>query len=513
MTTTTAPVSQISDAVVEELIQVLGTEHVLTGVTDRYARTRVPAPFPVHRWRDYVPDLVVLPGSTEEVAEVVMIANRHRIPLVPRDGGTGLTDGARPERRGIVVDVKRMNQIEEIDLENRTCTVGAGINMLKLNEVLAKHDLIYPDDPASYPCSLVGGRIGTSGWSLVGSRFGHTRDLVLSFDIVLPTGQVIRAGDGGPKNSKSSSGYQLKHLFMGHQGTLGIATRATLKLYPKPEAEFSPFWAFSDFDSAYRTVRALAQAGVATFAGAVLFDEEKVAYLRRDDEAYIPQPGDVRSLVCSVAYGNEDEVRAGAKRLMRIARDHGARYLGDEISEGDWAARHDRYATPLHGRTRANQVVPMSWHCEDAAVNWTELPRVRQEWHRIVARMRERFDAFDDWGMFFYTSANTGLDYLTEIDVGIWEQQLSDEMWEAWVGAKRDIAAAALAAGGSISACHGSCREGEVDLVPTELGGGYDVMLKVKRALDPNNIMNPGKYGLDRAYEQADAADAQGAGS
>lgn len=450
--TTTVARSGIDDAVVEEFVAILGPEHVLTGLTDRYARTRVPAPFPVHWWRDYVPDLVVLPGSTEETAEVVRRANRYGIPVVPRDGGTGLTDGARPNRRGIVVDVKRMRQIEEIDLENGPCTVGVGINMLKLNEALARHDLIYPDDPASYPCSLVGGRIGTSGWSLVGSRFGHTRDLVLSFDIVLPIGQVITVGDGGRKTSKSSSGYHLKQLFMGHQGTLGIATRATLKLFPKPEAEFSPFWAFSDFDSAYQCIRALTRANVGTFAGAVLFDDEKVAYLRRDDEAYIPQPSDVRSLVCSVLYGNEDELRVGAKRLLRIARDHGARYLGDEISEGDWAARHDRYATALHGRTMSGQVVPMS-------------------------------------------------DYLTEIDVGIWEQQLDDEMWEAFVEAKRDIAAAALAAGGSISACHGSCREGEVDLVPTELGGGYDVMLQVKRTLDPNNIMNPGKYGLDRAYE------------
>ncbi len=456
----------------------------------------------MHRWSQYVPDVVVMPYTTEEVAEVVKIANRHKIPVVPRDGGTGLTDGARPEYRGIVVDVKRMNQVEEIDLANRTCTVGAGINMLKLNEVLGPHGLIYPDDPASYPCSLVGGRIGTSGWSLIGSRYGHSRDLVLSFDFVLPTGEVIQVGDGGGRKvSKSSSGYQLKHLFMGHQGTLGIATRATLKLFPKPEAEFSPFYSFSDYDSAYATVQALAHAGVATFAGAVLFDETKVAYLRRDDEAYIPQPGDVRALVCAVGYGNEDEVRAGARRLMRIARDHGANYLGDEISEGDWAARHDRYATPLHGRLRDGQVVPMSWHCEDAAINYTELPAVSQKWHAIVSRLRARFDAFDDWGMFAYTSASTGVDYLTEIDVGIWEQQLDDEMWEAWVDAKRDIAAVALEHGGSISACHGSCREGEVDLVPMELGGGYDVMLKVKRTLDPNNIMNPGKYGLDRAYD------------
>lgn len=490
------------DAVVAELVPVLGSDHVLTSKTDRLNRTRVPAPFPVHRWAERMPDLVVLPATTAEVAHVVLVANRYGVPLVPRDGGTGLTDGAVPLRGGIVVDVKRMNQIEEIDLDNQTCTVGAGISMLKLNEVLARHGLIYPDDPASYPCSLVGGRIGTSGWSLIGTRYGHTRDLVLSFDMVLPTGEVIRVGDGGGiKISKSSSGYQLKHLFMGHQGTLGIATQATLKLYPKPEAEFSPFWAFEDYDSAYRTVGRLARAGIATFAGAVLFDEWKVEYLRRDDEAYIPQPASVKALVCAVAYGNEDEVRAGAARTMRIARDGGARYLGDEISQGDWAARHDRYATPLHGRTRNGQVVPMSWHCEDAAISYTDLPRVRLEWHAIVDRLRRRFDVFDDWGMFCYTSSDTGLDYLTEIDVGIWEQQLDDTTWAAWVEAKREIAAVSLAYGGSISACHGSCREGEVDLVPAELGGGYDVMLRIKRALDPNNVMNPGKYGLDRAYE------------
>jgi len=509
----TAAAPQLPDRLLAELVDVLGPAYVLTSKTARYNRARVPAPFPVHRWPERVPDLVVLPGTAEETAEVVRLANAHRVPIVPRDGGTGLTDGAVPERRGIVVDVKRMNAVKEIDTDAWTATVGPGINMLKLNEALAPHGLIYPDDPASYPCSLVGGRIGTSGWSLVGSRYGHSRDLVLSFQLVLPTGDLIRVGDGGGrKTSKSSSGYQLKHLFMGHQGTLGIATEATLKLYPKPEAELSPFFAFSDYDSAHDCVRRLARAGVGVFAGAVLFDEWKVDYLRRDDEAYIPQPKDVRALVCAVAYGNEDEVRAGGRRLMRIARDAGGRYLGDEVSQGDWAARHDRYATPLHGRTREGQVAPMSWHCEDAAVNWARLPAVRREWHAIVERLRERHGIFDDWGMFCYTSADTGVDYLTEIDVGIWEQRLDDEAWAAWVDAKRDIADVALRHGGSISACHGSCREGEVDLVPLELGGGYDVMCEVKRALDPHNIMNPGKYGLHRAYSDSGGGSGPGGG-
>lgn len=238
--------ASIVEQLVAAIAPVLGEANVLTSKTARYSRARVPAPFPVHRWAERVPDLVVLPGSTEEVAHVVRVANEFGVPIVPRDGGTGLTDGAVPERRGIVVDVKRMNLIHEIDLENRTATVGVGISMLKLNEVLAQHGLIYPDNPASYPCSLLGGRIGTSGWSLIGSRYGHSRDLVLSFDMVTPTGDIIFVGDGGGRKiSKSSSGYQLKHLFMGHQGTLGIATTATLKLYPKAEAEFSAFWALS----------------------------------------------------------------------------------------------------------------------------------------------------------------------------------------------------------------------------------------------------------------------------
>ena len=296
MSTTTA--RGLSDEVLGELRQVVGDEHLLVDKPARMHRARVPAPFPVHRWADHVPDAVVLPGSTEEVAAVVRVANRFGVPVVPRCGGTGLTDGAVPLRHGILLDVKRLQYIGDIDLENRTCVVGAGVNMLKLNETLGRHGLFYPDDPASYPCSLVGGRIGTNGWSLIGSRYGHTRDLVLSFLHVLPTGDAVRFGDGGGQRiSKSSSGYQMKQLFMGHQGTLGVATEATLKLYPKPEAEFSPFWAFEDDDAGYRTVQALAQADVATFAGAVLFDEHKVTYLRRDDEAYIPQPADVRALV------------------------------------------------------------------------------------------------------------------------------------------------------------------------------------------------------------------------
>jgi glycolate oxidase len=494
------------DSVVDELTAVCGPDHVFTGRSAVFNRARVPAPFPVHKWEDHIPSAVVLPTSAQQVSEVVQLANRHRIPVVPRAGGTGLTDGAVPLRHGIVVDIKLMNQILEIDHGNRTVTVGPGINMLKLNEELRKHGYIYPDNPASYPCSLVGGRIGTSGWSLIGARYGHTRDLVISFEIVLPSGEIVRVGDGGGRSvRKSSSGYQLKHLFMGHQGTLGIVTEATLELVPRPEAEFSMFLAYADYLDAWRATGELARSGVATLAGVVLFDEWKLAYLRRDDQAYIPQPESVRAVIAAACYGNADEVRVGAKRLLRIGKASSGSYLGDEISQGDWASRHDRYATPQHGRTRDGQVALMSWHCEDASIPYTELPAVREKWHAIAGKLCDRFDMFDDWGMFAYTNGafKPWGDYLTEIDIGIWEMKWDDETWAAWVGAKRELARVSIEHGGSISACHGSCREGEVDLVPLELGGGFEVMKTIKRALDPNDIMNPGKYLLDQAYEEA----------
>jgi glycolate oxidase len=494
----------LSDPVLDELRAILGEEGLLASKSDRFNRTRVPAPFPIHRWAELAPDLVVLPRTAEQVSEVVKLANRYRIPVVPRAGGTGLNDGAVPMRRGIVVDVKLMNQIHEIDLVDRTVTVGPGINMLKLNEELRKHGVMYPDDPASYPCSLVGGRIGTSGWSLIGGRYGHTRDLVISYQIVLPTGEIIEVGDGGgPKVRKSSTGFQLKHLLMGHQGTLGIVTRATLELVPRPEVEFAAFFWYPDFRSAWESTGAITKSGLATLAGVVLFDEWKLRYLRRDDEAYIPQPPEVRAVVATAMYGTRDEVRPAAKRLMRIARGSGGNYLGDEISQGDWASRHDRYATPLHGRLRTTgEVVPMSWHCEDASINFSKIPQIMERWHKIADRIIDKYGIFDDWGMFFYTNGayKPWGDYLTEIDIGIWEQRLNEENWAGWVEAKRDIAAAALELGGSITACHGATREGDAELVPVEMGGGFDVMLKIKRALDPNNIMNPGKYELDRAY-------------
>ena len=339
--------SAVDDGVIDELRAIIGDdERVLPDISSRAFRSRVPAPFPVHRWADHMPDVAILPKTAEEVSEVVKLANRLKIPIVPRAGGTGLADGAVPLRGGILVDVKLMNKIHEIDLVDRTVTVGPGINMLKLNEELKRHGVFYPDDPASYPCSLVGGRIGTGGWSLLGARFGHTRDNVISMQVVLPTGEIVQIGEGGGRKlRRSSTAFNLKQLFTGHQGTLGITTEATLELAPRPEVEFAAFFAFDDYMKAYETTGVLTKCGLATIAGVVLFDEWKIKYLRRDDEAYIPQPDSVKAVVAVAMYGAKCEVEPASKVIMKLGRSLGRqvprrRDLGRRLGQPPRPLRH-----------------------------------------------------------------------------------------------------------------------------------------------------------------------------
>ena len=501
-------IASLDAAVLDELRAIIGDDdRVLDNMSSRVVRTRVPAPFPVHRWGEHLPHVAVLPKTAQEVSEVVKLANRLGIPVVPRAGGTGLSDGAVPMRGrgGILVDVKLMNQIHEIDLVDRTVTVGPGINMLKLNEELRPHGVFYPDDPASYPCSLVGGRIGTGGWSLLGSRFGHTRDLVISMEVVLPTGEIVEIAEGGGRKlRKSSTGLTLKHLFTGHQGTLGICTEATLELVPRPETEFAAFFAFDDYMKALPDDRRADEVGPG-------HDRRRRA-LRRV-EAALPAP---RRRGLHPAAGGR-----AARRSPSPCTGAGRRSSRRRRSSWRWAGRRrqatsatrSRRATgrratiatrrPLHGRTLDGQVVPMSWHCEDAALNYSVLPQVREEWHAIVDRYIREYGIFDDWGMFAYTSGahKPWADYLVEIDVGIWEQRLDETNWDAWVRCKREISEVSLKYGGSMTACHGATREGDAELVPTEMGSSWEVVKRIKRALDPNNVMNPGKQSMDEAYE------------
>ena len=207
-------------------------------------------------------------------------------------------------------------------------------------------------------------------------------------ECVLPDGQVIWVGGGGTKKiRKSSSGYRLKDLFMQHQGTLCIVTQAVVELYPKSEVEFAGYFAFDNWDDAYNALYDITTKGFGTISSAMIFDDKKIDFLRRDDEAFIPLSKDVKFVDLMTFYGLKCEVEPAVKEGFRIMKKWGGKYLGPEQGEGDWASRHDRYHLSYHGRTPDGQATLMSWHCEDTAAYHTALPILREQFHEIVGQV------------------------------------------------------------------------------------------------------------------------------
>src|SRR5438067_2514485 len=232
MTTTTR--STVTDepaaagsALVQAIRSSLPDVRLLTDVTDRESyRSDETAYLPAG-----LPLAVALPETTEEVAALVRLAADHRVPIVPRGAGSGLSGGAAGIEGGLTIAFTRMTKILEIDHANLTVTTQPGIINADLKKAVAAEGLFYAPDPASYEMCSIGGNLGTNAGGLCCVKYGQTRDSVLGLEVVLADGSVIRTGG---KNIKDVAGYSLTHLMVGSQGTLGLVTEATLRLRPAP---------------------------------------------------------------------------------------------------------------------------------------------------------------------------------------------------------------------------------------------------------------------------------------
>ena len=496
--------SAVDERVIDELRAIIGDEdRVLPGPARAVNRTRVPAPFPVHRWAEYMPDVAVLPETAEEVSEVVKLANRLRIPVVPRAGGTGLSDGAVPLRGGICVDVKLMNQIHEIDLVDRTVTVGPGINMLKLNEELGRTASSIPTTRRRTRArSSAGGSAPAAG--RCSARASATRATSsISMEVVLPTGEIIEVGEAaGASCASPRPASTLKQLFTGHQGTLGICTEATLELVPRPEVEFAAFFAFDDYMKAYGTTGALTVGPRHARRRRAVRRVEGRATCGATTRPTSRSPTSCEAVVAVAHVRHAGGGRAGVQARDGAGAHDGGNYLGDEISPGDWASRHDRYATPLHGaRGRPGGA--------DVA-GTARTPRSTTPCCRRCARSGTRSSSATRDGT---ASSTTG-------DVRLHQRRLQAVGRLPGGDRRRDLGAEARRRELGRPGCAASARSPRwrsstaarsrpatappARATPSScrprwgrLGGGQGI----KRALDPNNIMNPGKQTMDEAYE------------
>jgi alkyldihydroxyacetonephosphate synthase len=422
------------------------------------------------------PDVVVIPRDDEGVVAALAIAVAHRLPVVPWGGGSGTQGGAVPVRGGLVVDLRGLDRIVEIDERSLTVTAEAGVNGRVLEQALNERGLMLPHYPASAEWATVGGYVAARGSGVLSTRYGKIEDLVVSLRVAMPTGELCDT----VAVPRHAVGPDLTQLFVGSEGTLGIITRATLSVVPLPgERRFATL--------RFPTV----EAGVDAFR-AVLAEGHRPSVIRMyDDESTRRTLGPVVGAeldgVCAVVAceGNETAVAAELERVHAIARACGARELAPELAQRWWERRYDFYAPPHHPE------LPSIWGTIDVVATYARIGAVHAALQEAVAeryadtglRLRVHFSHWYAWGTMIYAR------FL--IPDGAPAQDalaLHDQIWD-------DAVTAVLAAGGVINDHHGvGLKLGRY--MEVQHGAAFDTLRRIKAAIDPLGIMNPGKLGL-----------------
>ncbi len=414
--------------------------------------------------------LVARPRTAAEVAAVLVLANRHGFPVVPRGAGTGRCGGAVPERGGVVLDLMRMDRILEIDRREAVARVQPGVRLGALQQAVEAVGLWFPPDPASARDCAVGGAVATSAGGLRGAKYGTMKHYVLGLEVVLPTGDVIRTG---ARTRKSVTGYDMTSLFVGSEGTLGVVTEATLRLVPLPEAAATLVAWFDDADAVARGIAAALDAPLVPRALEFL---------------------DARSLDAVLAHvpGLTAHGRAG---LVLVECDGAAEAVAREIAQMADALRaagacHVAQATDpaeaarlWEARRAVSPAVTARWPqrlAEDVCVPRTQFVRMIADLHAIAAR---------------HGLAALGFGHAGDgnIHASVLMERGDPEERERAHAAVGDVFRRALELGGTLSAEHGIAITKRaflpLELTPEALAA----QVAIKRALDPRGVLNPGK--------------------
>jgi glycolate oxidase len=460
-----APSAETRSAFLRDVSQELPDVRLLTDDTDRDAyRTDETA------WlRGELPLAVALPETTAQVAGLVGIAARHRIPIVPRGAGSGLSGGAAGIDGGLTIAFTRMNQILEIDKANLVVVTQPGIINAELKKAVADEGLFYAPDPASYEICSIGGNLGTNAGGLCCVKYGQTRDSVLGLEVVLADGSVIRTGG---RNVKDVAGYALTHLFVGSQGTLGLITEATLRLRPAPPARATLLAFFASLDAAGDAVAAIATRGLNPVtlelmdqATIVAVDDWHQLGLDREAAAMLLIESDLPGSAASEELDGAEAAcnDAGATSLVRAA----------DPQEADWLRQARRLA--LRALERQGTV-----RMEDVGVPRSRVPQLLVAIDRICAQHGVRVATFGHAG-----DGNLHPNFIFDHD---------DPRAETLTETVRDeIFHAALEMGGTVTAEHGIGTSRRAFLEVQWGSGPVRVMRAIKAALDPQGILNPGK--------------------
>ncbi|MEZ5316788.1 MAG: FAD-linked oxidase C-terminal domain-containing protein [Vicinamibacterales bacterium] len=414
------------------------------------------------------PDVVCFPASTDEVAAILRISREHGVPVVPFGAGSSLEGHVQAIRGGISIDLREMHRIVRLSSEDLDVTVEAGVTRLQLNRALRNTGLMFPIDPGAD--ATIGGMAATRASGTTAVRYGTMRENVLGLTVVLADGRVIRTGT---RARKSSAGYDLTRLFVGSEGTLGVITEVTLRLHPVPEAVSAAVCAFDTMAGAVETVIATIQLGVRV-ARIELLDEAQMDAINRHSKMTHP----VAPTLFFEFHGDDDRhVGEQARSVEALAAERGGRGFTWttrlEDRERLWQARHDALFAALALRPGSR-----CW-TTDVCVPISRLAEC------IEQARADHADA--PFPVCLVGHAGDGnfhllyvLDPASETELAA-ARRLNDR-----------LVARAIAMGGTCTGEHG-VGLGKKPFLEAEHGEGLEVMRAIKRALDPDDRMNPGK--------------------
>jgi D-lactate dehydrogenase (cytochrome) len=414
------------------------------------------------------PDVVCFPHTTTEIVEIVKISAKHRLPIVPFGAGTSLEGHVHAIHGGITIDLREMNRVLRISAEDLDATVEAGVTRLQLNKALNNTGLTFPVDPGAD--ATIGGMTATRASGTTAVRYGTMRENVLGLTVVLADGGVIKTGT---RARKSSAGYDLTRLFTGSEGTLGIITEVTLRLHPLPEAVSAAICAFDSIQGAVETVIATIQLGVPVARIELLDEVQLDAVNRYSKTSYAVAP----TLFFEFHSDSERHVADQAETVQEIAAERGGRGFEWatrlEDRERLWQARHDALYAAIALRPGAR-----GW-TTDVCVPISRLAEC------VVETKRDNAGA--SFPICLVGHAGDGNFHL----IHVLDPANAAELEEATRLNDRMVRRA-LAMGGTCSGEHG-VGYGKMKYLEIEHGPALEVMRTLKRALDPDNRMNPGK--------------------
>jgi len=451
------------ERMVEDLTLIVGKENVLSSETDLMLYG-----YDASLYKGK-PDCIVLPDSTEEVSRVVKFAHERGIPILPRGSGTNLSGGTVPTKGGVVLHFSRMNKILEIDIENQRAVVEPGIFTLVLKNQLARYGYVYQPDPASEKVSTFGGNFGENSGGPHCLKYGVTTNHILGAEIVLNDGEVIQVGGKAPDHP----GYDLTGLLVGSEGTLGIATKLILRIMPKPEAVKTMLAIYNSLEDAGRTVSAIIAEGILPATLEIL---DRLTIKAVEESVHAGYPLDAEAVLLIELDGLKDGMERLAEQVMEICRKNNVREVKAAKTEAErtqlWAGRKGAFGAI--SRLRPNYLV-----C-DGTVPRTKLPEVLSK----VVEVGKKYN------LAIANVFHAGDGNLHPLI--LFDERNEDELQRVH-RAGSEILKLCADAGGTISGEHGIGTEKKKEMLFVFTPRDIEAMKKVKRAFDPNDLLNPGK--------------------